>query len=312
MASPPRCPHCGRDNDPSFAFCLGCGRSLRAQEPGRTCTGCGAWLAAGSRFCGRCGRAAPAAAPGPERPPAGAVAWRAPAAAPAAVPRPTAPQAPFPSPAAAAVHGPPRALRLVLARPDGRPATVFPLAAEVNLCGRGAGEVPLEDPAVSPRHAAFSVREGRVWLEDLESASGTFVRLRTSRALAPGEEVRVGRQTLRLEPMPRGEGDGATVWGWRDPGYRFRLVQLLEGGGEGEVFPLRPGPNLLGREVGEISFPGDRYVSARHASLVAADRSVALADLGSSNGTFVRIAGPVELLPGDQVLLGAQLLRLDA
>jgi pSer/pThr/pTyr-binding forkhead associated (FHA) protein len=190
---------------------------------------------------------------------------------------------------------------------------VFPLARETTTCGRQNGEVLFqEDPTVSPRHCVFTLRDGRVRVEDLGSASGTFLRLRAPRPVQPGDEIRVGRQLLRLEPLPREVPPGDVVpWGSPDPGYRLRLAQLLEGGGVGEIFPLQAGENVVGREAGDISFPSDRYVSGRHARLDVAEGSVTLADLGSSNGTFVKIPGVVELAPGDQVLVGMQLLRLE-
>jgi hypothetical protein len=128
-----------------------------------------------------------------------------------------------------------------------------------------------------------------------------------------GDELRVGRQLLRLEPLPRppAGGAGARPWGSRDAGATLRLSQLLEGGGTGEVFPLRPGENLLGREAGDVTFPSDRYVSARHARLEVSAETVLVTDAGSSNGTFVRIAGPIELGPGDQLLVGGQLFRVE-
>jgi len=61
-----------------------------------------------------------------------------------------------------------------------------------------------------------------------------------------------------------------------------------------------------------VSFPGDRYVSARHARLDVRPEGITLLDVGSSNGTFVKIAGATELTSGDQLLVGGQLLRVDA
>jgi pSer/pThr/pTyr-binding forkhead associated (FHA) protein len=146
------------------------------------------------------------------------------------------------------------------------------------------------------------------------SVNGTFIRIREPHRVAVGDEIRVGRQLLRLEPLPRPPApeDGAIrAWGAPDPGCRLRLAQLLEGGGLGEIFPLKPGENPVGREAGDIVFPGDRYVSARHASVAVADQEVTVTDLGSSNGTFVRVVGAAPLTPGDQVLIGAQLFRVD-
>jgi pSer/pThr/pTyr-binding forkhead associated (FHA) protein len=151
-------------------------------------------------------------------------------------------------------------------------------------------------------------------VEDLGSVNGTFVRLREPRRVAVGEEIRIGRQLLRLEPLPRPAQPadrGVRPWGTRDAGCRFRLSQLLEGGGLGEVFPLHDGENLLGREAGDATFPADRYVSARHARIEVSGAEITLADLGSSNGTFVKVTGAVDLAPGDQLLVGGQLLRVE-
>ena len=87
---------------------------------------------------------------------------------------------------------------------------------------------------------------------------------------------------------------------------------MLEGGGLGEVIPLRAGANGLGRESVDVSFPGDRYVSGRHARIDVGEAAVTLTDLGSSNGTFLRVNGPTEIAAGDQVLVGMQLLRIEA
>ncbi len=205
--------------------------------------------------------------------------------------------------------------RLSTIRHDGLPGAVFPLDREETTCGRTEGQILLaDDPTVSPRHARFTRRGPAVTVEDLGSVNGTYVRLKGPHPLGVGEELRLGRQLLRLEPLPRPaspEERGVRPWGGPDVGARLRLTQLLDGGGLGEIFPLRPGENTVGREAGDVTFPGDRYVSARHARLLVAEGGVTLTDLGSSNGTFVKVLGPVELAPGDQLLVGTQLLRLD-
>ncbi len=298
MSKPVRCARCGRENDPSFAFCLDCGQPLRPAAPpaaaAPACAACGAAMQPGFKFCGNCGTPASAGprAPGP--------------AAAAAARRTLVHQAP---PAAS----PPR---LSTIRHDGLPGAVFPLEREETTCGRTEGEILLsEDPTVSPRHARFTRRGPVLTVEDLGSVNGTYVRLKGVHPLGVGEELRLGRQLLRLEPLPRperGEERGVRPWGSPDAGARLRLTQLLDGGGLGELFPLRPGENTVGRELGDVTFPGDRYVSARHARLLVGEGGVTLNDLGSSNGTFVKVIGPVELVPGDQLLIGTQLLRVDA
>lgn len=307
MVKPNTCPHCGRENEASFAFCLDCGKPLAdraaaaATPAAPRCSGCGAPLQAGFRFCGICGKAtaaAPASSPTPRHLP----------------PLPPGPSATGSHAAPPAAPAPAR-IRLSVVRNDGLPGPTFSIDGDEALCGRTEGAFRLaDDPTVSPRHARFTLSGGVLRVEDLGSVNGTFIRLREPRRISVGEELRVGSQLLRLEPLPRpahaGE-HGVRPWGTKDPGYRFRLSQLLESGGLGEIFPLREGENVVGREAGEVTFPADRYVSARHARLDVAKEAVTLADAGSSNGTYVKLAGTTELAVGDQILVGAQLLRVE-
>ncbi len=298
MGRPTKCARCGRENDPSLAFCLDCGQALRAATPTATaalCSECKAELQPGFRFCGVCGK--PVGAP------------------PSAKGVPRTPQAPF----LAAPPPLPRTsrarFRLEAVRTDGLPGSIFPLEKDDVICGRSDGDIRIpDDPTVSPRHARFTQSGGVLRVEDLGTVNGTYLRLREGRRIAIGEEIRVGHQLLRLEPMPRPASTGergVRPWGTKDPGCRLRLSQLLEGGGLGEVFPLSDGANAIGRDAGEIAFPGDRYVSARHSRIDVDGDEVTLSDEGSSNGTFVKIAGTTDLAPGDLLLVGAQLLRVD-
>jgi len=244
------------------------------------CARCGFRLDPGSRFCSSCGQ--PAAAATPAR---------------------------AASPGASAAY----ALKLVPIRHDGQAGPPQRVGTGGIVCGRTEGDLRFEqDGSVSPRHARFTSRPGGVEVEDLGSLNGTFVRVRSARPLVAGDEVRLGRQLLRLEPMPRRADAGLTrPWGGIDPGHRVRLVQLLDGGGVGEIFPLRNGENVVGREAGQVVFPFDRYVSAVHARFDVAARAVLLVDMGSSNGTFVRLTAPALLSAGDQVLVGMQLVRVE-
>jgi pSer/pThr/pTyr-binding forkhead associated (FHA) protein len=287
MAKPVKCERCGRENDPSLTACLDCDGPLPSRAPppaSAKCGRCGAPMLPGFRFCGQCG-AEIAATP-------------APASA---------------GPAAGA--SPARGLRLSSIRTDGAPGPAFAVRPPASVCGRLEGDIRLaEDATVSPRHATFMVIGDKVTVEDQGSVNGTFLRIRSPHRMATGEEIRLGRQLLRLEPLPRPSTDGAEAhaWGPADPGYRMRLAQLLEGGGLGEIHPLHEGENVIGRESGEVVFPGDRYISARHARIDLAGDAATVVDLGSSNGTFRRISGPTPLSPGDQLLIGAQLLKLES
>ena len=184
--------------------------------------------------------------------------------------------------------------------------TLIPLLGEITVGRSPACSLVIESERVSRRHARFSLGPDGPHVEDLGSVNGTFVRLQAPRRVTIGEEIRVGRQVLRLEPLPRPAAPpdrGVRPWGTRDPGARFRLSQLLDGGGLGEIFPLHDGENVVGREAGDVTFPSDRYVSGRHARLDVRGDEITLADTGSSNGTFVKLAGPAELATARDVAI---------
>jgi pSer/pThr/pTyr-binding forkhead associated (FHA) protein len=76
------------------------------------------------------------------------------------------------------------------------------LGTEV-VIGRQDADLVLEDPEVSRRHAVLRRSGESVVIEDLDSTNGTFVqgeRIRKPITVGPGDQVRVGRTTLEIEP----------------------------------------------------------------------------------------------------------------
>ena len=76
------------------------------------------------------------------------------------------------------------------------------LGVEV-VIGRRDADLVLEDSEVSRRHAVLRRSGASVVVEDLDSTNGTFVkgeRIRTPITVGPGDQVRVGRTTLEIEP----------------------------------------------------------------------------------------------------------------
>lgn len=220
-------------------------------------------------------------------------------------------------PASASVPKPPapriRARISAIAR-DGSHSAEFALVMDETRVGQAVpeGEIRLHgDPFVSPVHAVLRFDGPQLVLVDLGSQNGVWLWVK-ERGLEPGDELRIGRQRLRLEQMPEEPESLADqpLWGSPDPGYTARLVQLLEGGVEGDVFPLASGDNTLGRAAGEVTFPGDGYVSGRHAVITVGEAGLRVRDLGSANGTFVRVQGAARLNPGDLLLVGEQILRV--
>ena len=90
----------------------------------------------------------------------------------------------------------------------------------------------------------------------------------------------------------------------------MRLVLVGRDGQEGESFPLTAHGTEIGRHA-SIGFPSDPFVSPQHAKVTPINGGVHVADLGSRNGVYLRLADPAAVYPSDYFLLGNQLLRLD-
>jgi pSer/pThr/pTyr-binding forkhead associated (FHA) protein len=130
----------------------------------------------------------------------------------------------------------------------------------------------------------------------------------------------VGQQVLRFEVVKDAEegfgvasDNGTLLFGTPASPRYGRLVQRTVEGVARDVFNLRKAETILGRESGDIVFTDDPFLSRRHAVVRVhlPERSFTLADLGSSNGTFLRVHEEVRLRSGDQFRIGQQLFRFD-
>ena len=61
----------------------------------------------------------------------------------------------------------------------------------------------------------------------------------------------------------------------------------------------------------DLVIADDDYVSRRHARLFRSDGMVYLEDMGSANGTFLRVRRPIVLEPGDEILVGTAMFQLE-
>jgi hypothetical protein len=89
--------------------------------------------------------------------------------------------------------------RLALIVGRDQDGSAFPLFGDSVTLGRERGDILFpEDGYVSGQHARVSLRDDRVYLEDLNSSNGTFVRVRGERAVGPGAAILMGQQLFRI------------------------------------------------------------------------------------------------------------------
>jgi len=332
------CPNCGKQNQDHYKFCLGCGSELPRDQvkapvhtaaptppsgmpaiapapvrptaagaaPARPapaqpaaqpapapapvpakCSNCGSDIPEGFKFCGRCGTPIVAKA-------------EAPAAAP------------VPSPAAPAVQA---RGRIILIQPDGSEGASMPVPDDGVAIGRSAGGPFAEDYFLSMDHARFKFSGSSLVVEDLGSVNGVYVRLVPEQRydLNPGDTLRLGQEVLLFDmlPAPAKGADGTEPMGSPRKDAWGRLSLVIGKGKFGNAFLLEGDEILLGRERGHIIFPEDGYVSGLHLKITRAGGKASAVDVGSSNGTYLRIKGSGTVNPGDYVLMGQYLYRME-
>ncbi|HEU0032889.1 MAG TPA: FHA domain-containing protein [Kofleriaceae bacterium] len=263
----------------------------------RRCPSCGSDVPPSFRFCGTCGFRMDEAS------------------APMAMPMPPGPgMAPGMGPGMGQGLAPQRSrLSMTLIRPDGSEGGTHDLRPGENKLGRSFGAVFENDGYLSPVHAQLDIRGPSAVVRDLDSLNGVFVKMTKEEELTSGQIIRIGQELLRFELIaaPEPTADGTELMGSPNPGYWGKLTVIIGRDITGAAFPLLGETVTLGRERGEINFPDDGYVSGLHARITLRDGRVFLQDLGSSNGTFIKVNGERAVGHESFVLLGQQLFRLN-
>ena len=170
-------------------------------------------------------------------------------------------------------------------KPDG-PTTV----------GRNGDIAFPQDTTLADVHVLVVASEGRYVLRDDDTESGALFQAQGDRPvdLDRGAVIRAGRQWLVV-----GDNKSATT-----------VVHYNEGGSRVGSFELKPGTIVVGRESPDVTIaPTDGALSRRHFSLTLQSNVVSVKDLGSANGTQIKVSRPLRLRNGDRVLVGQQVLE---
>jgi pSer/pThr/pTyr-binding forkhead associated (FHA) protein len=321
------CPRCGTATPVGFAYCQGCGLHIQPvapTDPGalppRSSANAAAIDAHGATLAAPDPRAAAAigatlAAPDPRA--AAAVGAPVPLTAPGSGPvaRPSGPAVATRPSTPSAAWG-----TAVLVNRDGSDGQRFALTSEDILIGRAGCDIAFDDDRfLAHQHAKLSrAADGTVTITPLDTLNGVFKKTDGSVELADGAIVLVGREVLRFEKVGPEERTvhplvrhGVALFGSPPREPWGRLFQVIPSGGHRDVRHLANDEVVLGREEGDIVFRDDAFMSRRHAALTWDGKRAQLTDLGSSNGTFVRITGATSLKHGDHVRMGDQLLRIE-
>ena len=210
------------------------------------------------------------------------------------------------------------------------------LTRQMSILGREKDcDIVIEDERASRHHAEIDWDHGRVQLVDRTSMNGTLVNRQTVRGPVPlvsGDILDLGAQRYRFE-LRTGEGGSASPAESEEGELDVPTKKV-------QSLPAQPVPQplsliltglspqvagstwLINQRVVSIGRDSDRHinipdesVSRLHAQIVRQQASYFLADLNSSNGTFLNgelLRAPSPLSPGDSIRIGGVEFQCDA
>lgn len=217
-----------------------------------------------------------------------------------------------PAPPAAPTVGPQHGT-LVLIRADGSEGDSFPLL-ETTLVGRETGALFASDSYLSPRHATLSFSGGSLSVRDENSLNGVYLRIGVDQPVELVDRAifRIGQEIIRFERLGvRPAQNGVERMGSPNTGLAGRICLVTGRDTTGNCYGVPSAGLHLGRERGDILFPEDGYVSGLHCRIHEEGGRVFLTDVGSSNGTFIRLGGRTTVPSGSLLLMGQQLFRAE-
>ncbi len=210
----------------------------------------------------------------------------------------------------------PTGFELVTINDDGTDGRAIPVRSAKTILGRDGDTRFPTDEFLNPKHARLTIEDGKFFIEDLHSLNGTFLKLRGEVRLQPGDTFLMGRQVLRFEKIEQDfdskktSADGTRYMGSPAPGGDYKILQIGVGNIVQNIYCLPDSGVVLGREKGDIIFKDDKFMSGRHARIFTDDEPH-LADLNSSNGTWIKLWEKTELKQDDYIFMGQQLFRVE-
>jgi len=189
--------------------------------------------------------------------------------------------------------------QLVSLLPDGGVEESFPLTGETTRIGRTATEIAFShDVYMADHHATLVCRDQQYILEDTGTGSGIWVRVPAGRgrALAEGDTVWLGAQILTVS-----QSDGGWTLSHYNSDGAYRAAHLI---GDKGI--------LVGRGTAVPLDATDMGLSRRHAQFRIEDGQLKVFDLGSTNGTYVKLTAPLVVANGDEFRIASKRFRFEA
>src|SRR6185436_17600727 len=146
-----------------------------------------------------------------------------------------------------------------------------------------------------------------------------FIGLIATYTMRDGDIVRMGEQVFRFrektEAVAGAAARGTTILelnsDMEEPPAELIFVgnDFLDTAAR---LPLNEEEISFGRSRGTYVFPEDPFMSRAHCKIYHRGEDFFVEDLGSRNGTFIKVRGKAPVPVGATVLVGSQVLKVDA
>jgi len=210
--------------------------------------------------------------------------------------------------------------RLLRVLKDGTIGDKYSLKGDKLEVGRLRGDVQFpDDEKMAPNHARFSVEKDQLFVEDVSGVSSVFIGLIATYRMGDGDIIRMGEQVFRfrekVEAVAGAAARGTTILelntDLEEPPAELIFVgtDFLDTPAR---LPLNEEEISFGRSRGTYVFPEDPFMSRAHCKIYHRGEDFFLEDLGSRNGTFIKVRGKAPVPVGATVLVGSQVLKVEA
>ncbi len=173
--------------------------------------------------------------------------------------------------------------------------------------GRSDGDLKFTNPSMESPHARLLVENGNPVIEDSSRKNGVFLQILAVHQLRNYDVIRMGAVFLRF--VEQHSGTRGDLAGLSAPQAILALLNS-EGSETGKRYPLGEREVRFGRVHADHVFSDDRFMSKTHLRVFRQEGFCFIQDLGSTNGTFLKIRGRAIVPPGALLYLGGETFRL--
>lgn len=205
--------------------------------------------------------------------------------------------------------------RLQVVRKDSSAGEEYPVPSEIAVGLSKAGSLIASSDFDGPWRARVFVQDGLLFVEERRApGEGVFVRLANSYALEDQDVFLAGKQVFRYEEKPElaaPAGGGPSLGPATGP-VTTKTAELVRTDSLGNPvgrYPLNAQEVQFGRTRGTYTFPDDNLMSRGHIRIQQRGEDFVLEDLGSRNGTFVKVRRKTAFPAGSALLIGGQLIK---